>query len=118
MRGRIHLLILFAIVLTQTKAQAHEFTVVSAGTILQCTLAESNPSFKTAEREDPILCDAGPLHKFGVSVFPRGAYLGGRFPEYRDLGRSGVKLGLRSRRPMVIAGLAFSLINYSTSALD
>src|SRR5262245_60084636 len=77
MRTRICLVILSAIVLTaQTRLQAHE-VIVPAGTILQCTLSEPKLSSQTAEREDPILCDAGPLHEFGVSVFPRGAYLAG-----------------------------------------
>jgi hypothetical protein len=86
MRARISLVILSAIVLmAQTRLQAQE-VIVPAGTILQCTLSEPKLSSQTAEREDPILCDAGPLHEFGVSVFPRGAYLGGRFADYRDPG--------------------------------
>jgi len=60
--------------------------IVPAGTILQCTLTDPNLSSKTVEVEDPILCDAGPIHEFGVSVFPRGAILGGRLAEYRDPG--------------------------------
>jgi hypothetical protein len=60
--------------------------IVPAGTIIQCTLEEPNVSSKTVAQDDPILCDLGGLHEFGVSVFPRGAYLGGRFAEARDPG--------------------------------
>jgi hypothetical protein len=42
--------------------------IVPAGTIVQCTLTESNLSSKTAERGDPVRCDAGPLYEFGVPV--------------------------------------------------
>lgn len=60
--------------------------IVPAGTILQCTLTEPNLSSKTVTVEDPLLCEMGPIHQFGVSVFPRGASLGGRLSEYRDPG--------------------------------
>jgi hypothetical protein len=60
--------------------------VVPAGTILQCTLSEPNLSSKTAEPGDPILCDAGPLYVFGVSVLPRGAYLEGHFTDSKNPG--------------------------------
>jgi hypothetical protein len=86
MTRRINLLILSTLVLA---AQAHlraQEVIVPAGTILQCTLTEPNLSSKTAEVDDPILCDSGPIHEFGVSVFPHGAYLGGRLAEYRDPG--------------------------------
>src|SRR5215470_6277712 len=60
--------------------------IVPAGTILQCTLTDSNLSSKTVAVEDPVLCDMGPIRQFGVSVFPHGASLGGRLSEYRDPG--------------------------------
>ena len=86
MSSRISLLVLATLVLpAQTLLRAQEITV-PAGTILVCTLTEPNLSSKTEEVDDPILCDASPLHEFGVSVFPSGAYLGGRLAEYRDPG--------------------------------
>src|ERR1700739_1953903 len=60
--------------------------VVPAGTIIQCTLEDSKVSSKTEALDDPILCDTGSLQEFGVSVFPRGAYLQGRFADARDPG--------------------------------
>jgi hypothetical protein len=89
MRAQIKLLVLTTIttiVLTaQPKLKAQEI-IVPAGTILECTLMEPNLSSKTAEMGEPILCSAGLLREFGMTVFPRGAYLGGRFGEYRDPG--------------------------------
>lgn len=73
----------FALIV-QTLLHAQE--IVPAGTILQCTLTEPNLSSKTVAVEDPVLCDMGPIHQFGVSVFPHGAALGGRLAEYRDPG--------------------------------
>lgn len=61
--------------------------VIPAGTILQCNLEDANVSSKTVAIGDPILCDTGNLREFGVSVFPRGAYLEGRFADARDPGR-------------------------------
>jgi len=86
MTGRTSLLVLAVLVLAAQPLLRAQEIIVPAGTILQCTLTEPNISSKTVEVEDPILCDAGMLHEFGVSVFPRGAYLGGRLAEYRDPG--------------------------------
>ena len=86
MTGLFKLLTLPAILLlTQTTLRGQEI-IVPAGTIIQCTLEEANLSSKTVAPDDPILCNTGGLREFGVSVFPRGAYLGGRFAEARDPG--------------------------------
>lgn len=87
MTGRINLLILSTLVLAAQALLRAQEIIVPAGTILQCTLTEPSLSSKTVEVEDPILCDSAPIREFGVSVFPRGAYLGGRLAEYRDPGR-------------------------------
>jgi hypothetical protein len=50
-------------------------------------LREPNFSSHSAQIGDPILCHAGALAAFGLSVFPGGAYLAGHFQEYRDPGR-------------------------------
>jgi len=86
MTGRISRLVLSIVVLAAFAVLRAQEIIVPAGTILQCTLTDPNLSSKTVEVEDPILCDAGPIHEFGVSVFPRGAILGGRLAEYRDPG--------------------------------
>lgn len=86
MTSRFNILILCTVVLAAQALLRAQEIIVPAGTILQCTLTEPNLSSRSAEVEDPILCDAGPIHEFGVSVFPRGAYLGGRLAEYREPG--------------------------------
>ena len=58
-----------------------------AGMLLQCSLDEPRFSSTTAEIDDPVLCNMGTLGAFGHSVFPRGAYLAGRFQDFRDPGR-------------------------------
>jgi hypothetical protein len=86
MTGRLHLVILCAIAFVAPATLRGQEAVVPAGTVLQCTLSESNLSSKTAERGDPILCDVGSLHLFGVSVLPRGAYLEGHFTDFKNPG--------------------------------
>lgn len=83
---RLSLLILSATVLLAPGNLRGQEVVVPAGTILQCTLEDANLSSKTAAPGDPILCDTGSLREFGVSVFPRGAYLEGRFADAREPG--------------------------------
>jgi hypothetical protein len=73
--------------LASVAAQASAEEVLPAGMLLQCTLDEPNFSSRTAEVGDPVLCHVGALATFGRPVFPRGAYLAGRFQEYRDPGR-------------------------------
>jgi hypothetical protein len=75
-----------AIVLVAQANLCAQQIVVPAGTIIQCTLEDSKLSSKTAALDDPILCDTGGLREFGISVFPRGAYLQGRFTDARDPG--------------------------------
>ena len=84
--ARLKLLILSTVLLAIPTLLRAQDMIVPAGTILQCTLTEANLSSKTVAVEDPILCDAGSIRQFGVSVFPRGAYIGGRVAEYRDPG--------------------------------
>jgi hypothetical protein len=59
---------------------------IPAGTILHCTMDESNFSAKTANVGDPVLCHLGPLGSFGHSIFPRGAELGGHLQDYKNPG--------------------------------
>src|ERR1700758_5523200 len=85
MLRRFLLLILILCLMDRAAVQIAE--VLPAGTLLQCTLDEPNFSSRTAQVGDPVLCHVGALAVFGHSVFPRGAYLAGRFQEYRDPGR-------------------------------
>jgi hypothetical protein len=61
--------------------------ILPAGMLLQCTLDEPRFSSATSEIGDPVLCNVGTLGVFGHSLFPRGAYLAGRFQDFRDPGR-------------------------------
>ena len=61
--------------------------ILPAGMLLQCMLDEPRFSSATSEIGDPVLCNIGTLGMFGHSIFPRGAYLAGRFQDFRDPGR-------------------------------
>src|SRR5713226_8170 len=69
------------VVIAQTKE-----SVVPAGTLLQCTLDEPRFSSETAQVGDPLVCHVSSLGMFGRPVLPRGAYLSGRFADFRDPG--------------------------------
>jgi hypothetical protein len=86
---RTSLLLLVVVCLASMKALAQGTTeeVLPAGMILQCVLDEPHFSSSTAEIGDPVLCHVGTLGVFGHSAFPRGAYLAGRFQDFRDPGR-------------------------------
>lgn len=86
MARRLSLVMLSATLLLARANLRGQEVVVPAGTILQCTLEDANLSSKTAAPGDPILCDTGSLREFGVSLFPRGAYLEGRFADAREPG--------------------------------
>jgi len=60
--------------------------IIPAGTLLQCTLDESNFSSKTALVGDPVLCHLGSIGSFGHAAFPRGSMLGGYFKDYKNPG--------------------------------
>jgi hypothetical protein len=86
---RTSLLLRVVVCLASMKALAQGTTeeVLPAGMILQCVLDEPHFSSSTAEIGDPVLCHVGTLGVFGHSAFPRGAYLAGRFQDFRDPGR-------------------------------
>ena len=77
---------LLVLLVVTAAAQAAADEVLPAGTLLQCTLDEPNFSSRTAQIGDPVLCHVGAVRMFGHPVFSRGAYLAGRFQEYRDPG--------------------------------
>src|SRR5258708_5834590 len=86
LRRSVFLTLVLGLIATGAAQSAPE-EVLPAGTLLQCTLDESNLSSQTAQPGDPILCHASALSAFGSSVFPRGAYLAGHFQDYREPGR-------------------------------
>jgi hypothetical protein len=87
MARRLRLVMLSATLLLARGNLRGQEVIVPAGTILQCTLEDANLSSKTAAIDDPVLCDIGSVRVFGTSVFPRGAYLEGRFADAREPGR-------------------------------
>lgn len=85
--SRKYLLLIFSVFFTLavvSQAAAKDF--IPAGTILHCTMDETNFSPKTAEIGDPVLCHLGPLGSFGHSIFPRGAELGGHLQDFKAPG--------------------------------
>lgn len=85
--SRTYLLLILSLLFTLViviPAAAKDF--IPAGTILHCTMDETNFSPKTAMVGDPVLCHLGPLGSFGHSIFPRGAELGGHLQDYKAPG--------------------------------
>jgi hypothetical protein len=80
------LAILIVCLMAAAAAQAAADEVLPAGTLLQCMLDEPDFSSRTGQIGDPVLCNLGAVAVFGHSLFPRGAYLAGRFRDYRDPG--------------------------------
>jgi hypothetical protein len=80
------LAILIVWLMVTAAAQAAADEVLPAGTLLPCTLGEPNFSSRTGQIGDSVLCHLGAVAVFGHSLFPRGAYLAGRFRDYRDPG--------------------------------
>jgi hypothetical protein len=80
------LAILIVCLMVTSAAQAAADEVLPAGTLLQCTLDEPDFSSRTGQIGDPVLCHLGAVAVFRHSLFPRGAYLAGRFRDYRDPG--------------------------------
>jgi hypothetical protein len=87
MRRTLLLLTFIVSTLVPTASQVTPEEILPAGMLLQCTLDEPDFSSRTAQIGDPLLCHLGAVAAFGHSVFPRGAYLAGRFQDYRDPGR-------------------------------
>src|SRR5579862_5926521 len=59
--------------------------LIPAGTVMQCMVSDKISS-KVMHVGDPVLCTVGHSEMYGRSVFPYGAYLEGRFEEYKDPG--------------------------------
>ena len=65
---------------------SHADQLVPAGSIITCSVSEETISSKTAAIGDPVLCTLNPVEKYGRSVLPYGAYMEGRFEDYKDPG--------------------------------
>ena len=65
---------------------AHADQLVPAGSIINCTIAESKVSSQTEKIGDPVLCTLGHTEAYGRTSFPYGTYLIGHFAEYKDPG--------------------------------
>src|SRR5579871_632333 len=65
---------------------AHAEQLIPAGSVVQCMVSEPHLSSKTEHVGDPVLCQMSHSEMYGRSVFPYGAYLVGRFEDYKDPG--------------------------------
>ena len=65
---------------------AHAEQLIPAGSVVQCMVSEPHLSSKTEHVGDPVLCQLSHSEMYGRSVFPYGAYLVGRFEDYKDPG--------------------------------
>ena len=84
--SRFPILVAFVLCLAPMATAQTRESIVPAGTLLQCTLDEPRFSSETAHVGDPVVCHISSLGMFGRPVFPRGAYLSGRFTDFRDPG--------------------------------
>src|SRR5215472_3400821 len=86
-RTLLLLMVVVCLAIPMFAVQGATEEILPAGMLLQCTLDEPRFSSATSEIGDPVLCSIGTLGVFGHSIFPRGAYLAGRFQDFRDPGR-------------------------------
>lgn len=82
MKGKI----LLSLLLAATPLSGYADQLVPAGSVITCTIAEPKVSSKTQNIGDPILCQLSHVEAYGRAQFPYGAYLEGRFEEYKDPG--------------------------------
>ncbi len=82
MKGKLFLSLLLA----AAPLSGYADQLVPAGSVLTCTIAEPKVSSKTQNIGDPILCQLSHMEAYGRTQFPYGAYLEGRFAEYKDPG--------------------------------
>ena len=86
MRRSFPFLIFLLVSLALPKNTRAQNVVIPAGTLLRCTINESNFSSSTTEIGDPLICHPGPLQEFGREVFPRGSYITGHLEAYKNPG--------------------------------
>jgi len=76
-----------SVLLLAAPLAGHAEQLIPAGSILSCSVSEGRISSKTTAIGDPVLCTLNPVENYGRSVLPYGAYLEGRFEDYKDPGR-------------------------------
>jgi hypothetical protein len=81
MQKSLRFLVPAILLITPLRSAARDL-VIPAGALLQCTVSEPNFSSKTAELNDPLLCEVSSSRW----MLPSGTYLVGRLEEYRDPG--------------------------------
>jgi hypothetical protein len=82
LKGKLFLsLMLLAVPLAASADQ-----LVSAGSVITCTVAEGKISSQTQAIGDPVMCQLGHSEMYGRNTFPYGSYLIGHFAEYKDPG--------------------------------
>jgi hypothetical protein len=84
MKNRLFLSLALLLLAAPMAARADQ--LVSAGSVIQCTVAEAKISSKTEKIGDPILCQLGHTEAYGRTVFPYGSYIVGHFEDYKDPG--------------------------------
>ncbi len=67
-------------------ARAAGDTLLPAGSIIQCTIAEPKVSSKVDQVGDPVLCQVSHSELYGRATIPYGSYLVGRFEDFKDPG--------------------------------
>jgi hypothetical protein len=76
-----------ALAVLAVPAALYSQTIVSAGTLITCSLSEPSFSSSTAELGDPTICDVRPFRQSGRVLAGRGYYLVGRLADFHDPGR-------------------------------
>ena len=78
--------LVLALFLSSLPAVAYGDQLVPAGSIINCTIAESKVSSQTEKIGDPVMCTLGHTENYGRTSFPYGSYLIGHFEAYKDPG--------------------------------
>jgi hypothetical protein len=81
MRKSLRFLLPAILVITPLRSVGRDL-IIPAGALLQCTVSDPDFSSKTAELNDPVLCEL----RSSRWLLPSGTYLVGRLEEYRDPG--------------------------------
>jgi hypothetical protein len=83
---RVHLALSTLLLCPTLNAYAAARQIVPAGSLINCTIAETKLSSKTTAIGDPVLCSVGITTRNGSARLPFDSYLEGRFEDYKDPG--------------------------------
>jgi hypothetical protein len=81
MRKSLRFLLTAIVAITPVRSIGRD-RVIPAGALLQCSISDPSFSSKTAELNDPVMCEV----RSSRWLLPSGTYLVGRLEEYRDPG--------------------------------